>query len=97
MQALELEPGSLKGPTEIRIGARSSVTVVIPAYNEERGVAEVVRHVGEVLSRAGIGHEILVVDDGSQDGTAAAARTTAAQVIQHGARSEEHTSELQSQ
>ena len=66
---------------ERRPEARAQVTVVIPAYNEERGVAEVVRHVGEVLAGAGIDHEILVVDDGSQDGTAAAARTTTAHVM----------------
>jgi glycosyltransferase involved in cell wall biosynthesis len=59
------------------------VTVVIPAYNEERGVAEVVRHLGKVLEDAGVRCEVIVVDDGSSDGTAAAARTTSATVIQH--------------
>ena len=87
--ALGLPNGVEAGPREARSEDRpeapAGVTVVIPAYNEERGVAEVVRHVGEVLTRAGITHEVLVVDDGSQDGTAAAARTTSAHVIQHGA------------
>ena len=82
---LDREPLAEPGAGERRPGGPARVTVVIPAYNEERGVAEVVRHVGEVLTGAGIEHEILVVDDGSQDGTAAAARTTAAHVIQHGA------------
>jgi glycosyltransferase involved in cell wall biosynthesis len=81
--ATGLEPRPEAG--QKRPGARAQVTVVIPAYNEERGVAEVVRHVGEVLAGAGIEYEILVVDDGSQDGTVAAARTTTAHVIQHGA------------
>ena len=52
------EVGSQGGRPESRADARAAVTVVIPAYNEERGVAEVVRHVGEVLSGAGIEHEI---------------------------------------
>lgn len=59
------------------------VTVVIPAYNEEQGVAGVVEHVGAVLADAGIPCEILVVDDGSQDGTVAAAQGTQATVIRH--------------
>jgi glycosyltransferase involved in cell wall biosynthesis len=59
------------------------LSVIIPAYNEERGVAEVVRRVGRVLADAGIRGEIIIVDDGSRDGTADAARTTAAMVIRH--------------
>jgi hypothetical protein len=47
---------------------------VIPAYNEERGIAEISQRVLAVkddLARAGIeGLEVLVVDDGSRDRTA---------------------------
>lgn len=45
------------------------VSVVVPAYNEERGVAEVVRELRELASRSKEPFEILVVDDGSTDGT----------------------------
>jgi glycosyltransferase involved in cell wall biosynthesis len=52
-----------------------SVSVVIPAYNEEARVAEVVR---EALVYA---DEVIVVDDGSADGTAQAAEAAGAQVV----------------
>ena len=42
-------------------GARSSVTVVLPAYHEERSVADVVQRVSGVLAAADITHEIPVV------------------------------------
>jgi glycosyltransferase involved in cell wall biosynthesis len=49
-------------------------SVVIPAYNEEKGIAEIVRRVLAVkndLKGVGISHlELLVVDDGSKDQTA---------------------------
>ena len=51
--------------TEIR-----KASVVIPAFNEEAAVADEVTTVADVLSKAGIEHEILVVDDGSVDRTA---------------------------
>jgi glycosyltransferase involved in cell wall biosynthesis len=73
-----------EAPGRERQGDHPPVTIVVPAYNEERGVAEVVRHLGQVIEGAGIHCEIIVVDDGSRDGTAAAARTTSARVIQHG-------------
>jgi glycosyltransferase involved in cell wall biosynthesis len=60
-----------------------SVSVIIPAYNEEAAVAEVVRRVGDVLTRAGVEHEIIVVDDGSSDDTAASAHRASATVLQH--------------
>lgn len=53
------------------------VLVVVPAYNEARSVAAVV---AEVLAAAPKVH-VLVVDDGSSDGTAALARAAGADVV----------------
>jgi glycosyltransferase involved in cell wall biosynthesis len=55
------------------------VTVVIPAYNEEKTVAEVIRGVRQVFPEA----RILVIDDGSADATAQEARNEGADVISH--------------
>ncbi|MCL6507427.1 MAG: glycosyltransferase, partial [Bryobacteraceae bacterium] len=54
-------------------GSIEPISVVIPAFNEERGVGAVVRDVHELLQAKGIPGEILVVDDGSTDRTAQAA------------------------
>jgi glycosyltransferase involved in cell wall biosynthesis len=52
----------------------TTLSVVIPAYNEEEGIAEIVHRVLAVepsLKDVGIDHlELLVVDDGSKDRTA---------------------------
>jgi len=53
------------------------ICAILPAYNEGRRVAEVVREV-----RAA-GAAVAVVDDGSTDGTAAAAREAGATVLEH--------------
>jgi dolichol-phosphate mannosyltransferase len=47
------------------------LSVVIPAHNEEGSVGETVRAVTAALRDAAIEHEVIVVDDGSTDGTAA--------------------------
>lgn len=57
----------------------SAVSVVIPAFNEAAAIGEVVTRL-----RAGAAwREILVVDDGSSDGTAAVAAAAGATVLQH--------------
>jgi len=63
-----------------RTAARSSVivSVVIPAYNEQAAIGTVVR---DVLTQAPDVREVIVVDDGSSDGTAAAAEQAGATVI----------------
>jgi len=61
-----------------------AVSVIIPAYNEENGVGDVVRKVRQVLTRAKIIHEVLVVDDGSQDHTARRAYQSGAKVVPMG-------------
>jgi polyisoprenyl-phosphate glycosyltransferase len=49
--------------------SRSSVSVVIPCFNEEKTLAETHRRVSEAISHAGHPYELVYVDDGSTDGT----------------------------
>jgi glycosyltransferase involved in cell wall biosynthesis len=48
-----------------------SLSVVLPAHNEEEAIADTVHEVIETLSAWMLGFEIIVVDDGSQDETGA--------------------------
>lgn len=59
------------------------VSVVIPAFNEETAVAKQVGDLQLVLDNAAISYEIIVVDDCSTDGTAAAVLRTGARLIRH--------------
>ena len=57
----------------------SEVSVVIPAFNEEGAI-------GAVVERVRARHpwkEVLVVDDGSRDATAARAEAAGARVVRH--------------
>lgn len=56
-----------------------AVSIVIPAFNEADGIGDVVMH----LRTAARWREILVVDDGSTDGTSARAGAAGARVIRH--------------
>src|SRR5437764_68004 len=50
---------------------RPRLSLVIPAYNEEAGIRQAVAEADAALARVASEYEILVVDDGSADGTAA--------------------------
>lgn len=56
-----------------------SVTVVLPAFNEGESIGQVVT----ALRSAAAWHEVLVVDDGSTDGTGKAAADAGARVVRH--------------
>jgi len=58
-------------------------TVVIPALNEEDGVAAVVRQMREIMDGTGQPYEVIVVDDGSSDATAERAMEAGATVLRH--------------
>jgi dolichol-phosphate mannosyltransferase len=45
------------------------LTICLPTYNERENLEPVVRALGEVVREAGIDGRVLVVDDGSPDGT----------------------------
>jgi glycosyltransferase involved in cell wall biosynthesis len=60
-----------------------AVSVVIPAYNEKEGIATVVTNIQHAMDLMNRPYEIIVVDDGSEDGTADRARGAGARVISH--------------
>jgi glycosyltransferase involved in cell wall biosynthesis len=49
------------------------ISVIIPTYREEKVIGGVVEKVRRVMEATGKTHEIIVVDDGSDDETAAEA------------------------
>ncbi|MBL7200784.1 MAG: glycosyltransferase family 2 protein [Anaerolineae bacterium] len=56
-----------------------SISVIIPAYNEAAGIASTLEDVQRFVPDA----EVIVVDDGSADGTGEIAAATGARVIRH--------------
>ena len=66
--------------------SRPRVSVVIPAYNESGSIGPLLRRLSKVVEDGVLGEcEVILVDDGSTDGTAEEARSagTAVQVMQH--------------
>lgn len=55
------------------------ISVVIPAYNEEKSIAQTISRVQNAVK----GAEIIVVDDGSKDGTYEEARRSGAIAVKH--------------
>jgi glycosyltransferase involved in cell wall biosynthesis len=61
------------------MAAPDSVTIVVPAFNEGASIGPVVTE----LRAAASWHDVLVIDDGSTDGTGRAAEAAGARVIRH--------------
>jgi len=67
----------MPGPgDEAEVGPRS-VHVVLPAYNEEASIGDLLERIAGTLSAARIGFRVTVVDDGSTDRTGDIARGAA--------------------
>ena len=63
--------------TDSRPGTPPRLSVVVPVFDEEPNLAPLVREIGAAL--AGLDFELLVIDDGSRDGTRAALARLAAE------------------
>lgn len=59
------------------------VLVTIPAYNEEKTIGEVIAGVNKVMRQSKLRFSVMVVDDGSTDRTAEAAKRAGASVVKH--------------
>lgn len=66
-----------------RGGPVDAVSVVIPAYNEESAIRNVVTEIEGILRQQSVTPEIIVVDDGSRDNTARRAAEAGARVLRH--------------
>jgi dolichol-phosphate mannosyltransferase len=82
-------PGGDRPATAVAAGASTtlpdpmppSVWVIVPTYDEAASIERLLRSVAGVLAEAAPGdHRILVVDDGSPDGTAAIAERVGAEL-----------------
>jgi dolichyl-phosphate beta-glucosyltransferase len=63
---------------------RRSISIIVPAFNEEKRLPATLQRIREFLDgSAWEFSEIVVVDDGSSDGTAAVAREAGARVLQN--------------
>ena len=67
----------MAAPTDASSIDRNAVAAVIPAYHEEKHIADVARRTLKQLA------SVVVVDDGSSDATAEQARSAGANVIVH--------------
>lgn len=61
-----------------------TISIIIPAYNEEKRLPETIAKIRKYLSKNRIPSEIIVVDDGSTDGTAAAVKKLKTKLISNG-------------
>jgi dolichol-phosphate mannosyltransferase len=58
-------------PSGSRAGPDMELSIVVPVYNEEDTLPELHRRLGEILPLVGGESEVILVNDGSRDGTAA--------------------------
>jgi len=62
---------------------RSGLSVVIPAYNEEESIGDVIKKLQNILENSGYNYDVIVVDDGSTDKTADIVQETGVRLIRH--------------
>jgi glycosyltransferase involved in cell wall biosynthesis len=69
--------GELSGYDPAPMSADPSLSIILPAFNEEANIAAAVGEATATASRLFADHEVIVVDDGSTDATAARVRELA--------------------
>lgn len=78
--------GTLRRQADVGVAAVTAVSVVLPCLNEVDAVGSCVSQARNAMAGAGYRGEILVVDNGSNDGSADAARAAGARVVREDRR-----------
>jgi glycosyltransferase involved in cell wall biosynthesis len=60
-----------------------AVSILIPAFNEQEGIAEVLGSIQEMMKAHGVEGEVIVIDDGSTDQTAEVVKACGVRLVQH--------------
>jgi glycosyltransferase involved in cell wall biosynthesis len=82
MRTTEILPGSdTRGRDDHVDAVAATVSVVIPCLNEAETIAECVGRARFVLDQSGLEGEVIVVDNGSTDGSGELARGAGALVV----------------
>jgi glycosyltransferase involved in cell wall biosynthesis len=61
------QPRAIEPPLRVQ---DQFISIIIPAYNEEEGIGDTLKTIFETMDAAKYDYEVIVVDDGSSDGTA---------------------------
>lgn len=69
--------------TQIKMNT-STISIVIPAYNEEKNIDDILFRTNATLETIGVPYEIIVIDDGSTDKTKLMATRHKATVLSNG-------------
>jgi len=69
----------IKNTSEIDDG----ISIVIPAYNEEKSISEVISKLNNTMTKSGLKYELIVVDDGSTDDTSKQVISKEATLVSH--------------
>ena len=61
-------------PLRMASAVTAELAVVVPIYNEEATIRQVLAEWGAVFEKLGVAHQFILIDDGSKDGTLAILR-----------------------
>lgn len=63
--------------------SKMKIIVTIPAYNEEKSIARIIKEIKQAMDSRKYNYQVLVLDDGSKDHTAEVAKKSGAVVYSH--------------
>lgn len=72
-----------QAPPETKAAALDGLSIVVPAYNEADAIQPQIAQIREIMAKVTLPWELIVVDDGSSDGTGALATKAGARVIEN--------------
>lgn len=62
---------------------KAGLTIIVPAYNEQDGIGSVLAELHRVMRESGWQYEVIVIDDGSTDSTAAQVSQARNRLLRH--------------